>query len=444
MKNKFRKLLLLGTIVASIVGINSCVSIYAKANSKPNVTVKKVRSKKLTAFPKKMRGSWYSYVDDKLDKIAITKNKVSLKNGTYFTLNKKVKKSQGKHHFISTTNEKIEDAVYEETENKYIATKEGKKQRNAYRADKYEGHPVLLVTNLNNADFTQNYFKSKKLAKQYTKTHYELATITLPKGYTTENIREAMRNDGKFNAEFFQALKKGVKENDFNRTVAAESPADEKLIVNPGKLTVKEQTILNEYVLRLINDARSQLKLKPWLTSMGTEKLADDIAARYNAGNKDLYDDDPDFIIEAGKANGLNLTDGSVDAVLGRGATGMDQISMTTLKKIIYEQIKADIFGFQATDMSTEGGIKYGNLGLAWRPVDFALQANDENNYNFASQYPSFFLNITSDNQDDDYSYFSFRLTTVKNMPAPTYQFHYVSLPESLLKNSKINVGFKP
>lgn len=89
--------------------------------------------------------------------------------------------------------------------------------------------------------------------------------------------------------------------------------------------------------MRLINGARKQLGLKPWVYSSGTEKLAVDIAKEYQSHGRSIKDSDHYVagIVRACKKNGLNLDDNYVENMAGF-TSKTSKITMTTMKKDIY------------------------------------------------------------------------------------------------------------
>ncbi|MDF7639317.1 hypothetical protein PT285_07880 [Lactobacillus sp. ESL0791] len=433
MKKKARKILAL----IALLGINSLLVANQVIPTQANVktSIKKEKSHYLKAFPKKMRGTWYSYIDDRLDKITITKTKLRLKNGNVFNLVKKAKSAQGKQHYLTAVNKETADGIVAKGKNKYVATKENSKAFNDYRMDRLNGQQVLLV----GCSRSNNYFRSKKAAEKYTKTYYQQATLMLPKNYSLAGVRKTKVSDGQPDKQLLAASKKGMKISDFNRTAALESASDKQL-VDPGKLTADQQIEINAFTLRLINQARSCLKLQPWRASTNTQKLATDIASTYNSSKKKSMGVDPALVTSVGKANGLNLTADQgalIDVVQSEGATGMDKISLAVVKKIIYRQIKDGLFGYYGM----ENGLGFFNLGFNWRFSDAQRELNNSKNYR---GYMTNLLNADGNNYDGDFDYFGFSISNLKGMPDPAYEFHFVCLPSRMLEDKSINVSFKP
>ncbi|WEV36788.1 SEC10/PgrA surface exclusion domain-containing protein [Lactobacillus sp. ESL0677] len=171
------------------------------------------------------------------------------------------------------------------------------------------------------------------------------ATIKLPAGYTRDELRKAY--EGHTNAAFIKACQEGMKTNDFDSTDVIDEVGDDTTIVDPTNLTPEQAQKVISYTLRLINEARADVGLKPWIQSTGVQKLAEDIAAQYNAHGTSVFDGKHDIpgIVAACKENGLNtIKDNWIEDMTGWGY-GSKQMSLSELKKHIYQGLTMMLFG---------------------------------------------------------------------------------------------------
>lgn len=179
--------------------------------------------------------------------------------------------------------------------------------------------------------------KNAKVVKA-TATNYSEAKIKLPSGYTLPALLEAYK--GNPSSSFVKASMEGMEINNFSRIASGESSDDEK-IINPSKLTASEQRELMEFSLKVINSAREQLCLRPWVASSGAQKLADDIAKEYQENGRSIKDGDHYVpgIVKACKQNGLNLDDNYVEDMAGF-TISKKTMPMGEMKRNIYFGIK--------------------------------------------------------------------------------------------------------
>lgn len=286
---------------------------------------------------------------------------------------------------------------YAYTSKKYL--KVSKKKRLAYKIGD-NSHYILA--------------KNVKLVK--TSSAYKKATIKLPKGYTRAALLKAYK--GKPSNSFIKASMKGMNSNSFSRTKAAESKKDNQTKINPAKLTSSQRKELAKFSLRLINSARKDLGLKPWVYSSGVETLAQNIATEYNKNNRGIQDGDHYVagIVRACKKNGLNLNDNYVEDMAGFAYTG-DKMTMTQMKKNVYFGLKQMIFGYTG---STELDRKNKNYYREWE------HAGD-------------LFNTQGSKHDGDYNYYGFSVSKAGNV----YSMHYVSVPSFIINSKKYNSNFK-
>ncbi|MEB3363989.1 hypothetical protein SDC49_10395 [Lactobacillus sp. R2/2] len=158
--------------------------------------------------------------------------------------------------------------------------------------------------------------KDVKVIKKSTKRVYTKAKMVLPSGYTKTELLSAYQ--GKPSKSFIDASMQGMKINDFSRLKVSESKADDETQVDLGQLTPQQIGDLTAFSLRLINEARNDLNLAPWVASGGTGKLAADIALEYSKNNKTIKDSHyVPGIVRACNANGLKLDDNFVEDMAG-------------------------------------------------------------------------------------------------------------------------------
>ena len=211
---------------------------------------------------------------------------------------------------------------------------------------------------------------------------------------------------------------KGMQTNNFSWIATAESAKDNKTKVNLAKLTAGQRKELAQYALRLINGARKQLGLKPWIYSSGTEKLAVDIAKEYQSHGRSIKDGDHYVagIVRACKKNGLNLYDNYVEDMAGF-TSKTSKITMTTMKKDIYFGLKQMIFGYVGSNES--GRSKKSNY----------------REWNHAGDI----FNTQGSTHDGDYNYFGFSISKTGNV----YSMHLIIVPTYAVNNPTYNKSFK-
>lgn len=239
--------------------------------------------------------------------------------------------------------------------------------------------------------------------------------IVLPKGYTRSELLKAYQ--GNPSSSFIKASMNGMNDNTFSRTSSTESAKDNKEKVKFDKLTASQRKTLANYALKLINGARKQLGLKPWVYSNGTQKLAADIAKEYQTHKKTIKNDHyVAGIVRACKKNGLNLNDNYVEDMAGFNAKS-NVMTMTQAKKNIYFGLKQMIFGYAGP---TESGRNNRSYYREW-------------------QHAGDLFNTQGSRHDGDYNYFGFSVSRV----GKTYTMHYISVPAFVINNPQYNVGFK-
>lgn len=278
---------------------------------------------------------------------------------------------------------------------------------------------LLLGAVAENVAQPQTVVQAKKRSKKRVskKKKYSKAKIVLPKGYTRAALLKAYQ--GQPSKKFIAASMKGMDSNTFSRTNAAESAKDNRTKVNPAKLTVAQRKELSKYTLTLINGARKQLKLKPWVYSATTQRLAQDIAAEYTTHNRSIKDGDHYVagIVRACKKNGLKLDDNYVEDMAGFNYS-RKTMTMTQMKKNIYFGLKQMIFGYAG---SNESGRKKKSNYREWE------HAGD-------------FFNTQGSKHDGDYDYFGFSVSKTGKV----YSMHYISVPTFIVNSSEYNNSFRP
>lgn len=258
--------------------------------------------------------------------------------------------------------------------------------------------------------------KNAKLVKKTAATqNYVTATMKMPSGYTKASLLQAYK--GKPSASFIQACMKGMEQNDFSRVSSGESKADQKMI-NLADLSASEQKELAEFSLCLINSARSQLGLKPWVYSSGVESLANSIAQEYEQNGKSIKDGDHYVagIVRACKKHGLELNDNYVEDMAGF-STNKKIMSMAEMKRNIYFGLKQMIFGFVGAGEN---------------------QRNDKSLYR-EWEHAGDLFNTQGSRHDGDYNYYGFSISKTGNI----YSMHFISVPSFVVNSSEYNKNFK-
>lgn len=185
--------------------------------------------------------------------------------------------------------------------------------------------------------------KTRRKAKQKKRVKYSEAKITLPAGYTNDELTKAY--DNKPSAEFIKACMSGVKNNTFKHS---ESAHDDKTKVDPTKLTESQKDEIVTYTLRLINGTRNCLNLKPWIKSSGSQNIADDIAIEYAKNKKSVFDEGGHYvegIVRACHKNGLNIDDNYIEDMTGFSYDSK-LMTITELKSEIYDGLIIMLFGY--------------------------------------------------------------------------------------------------
>lgn len=257
--------------------------------------------------------------------------------------------------------------------------------------------------------------KNAKLVKK-TVEKYSQAVIKMPSSYTRQALLEAYK--GNPSKKFIEASMKGMEENNFSRIATGENASDKK-IINPDKLTTSEQRELTDFSLKVINSAREQLDLKPWLYNESTQKLADDIAKEYEQHGRSIKDQEHYIagIVRACKKNGLNLDDNYVEDMAGF-TVDENTMSMGEMKRNVYFGLKQMIFGFAGSGESERTNK---SLYREWE------HAGD-------------IFNTQGSSHDGDYNYYGFSISKVGKV----YSMHYISIPTFIVESSEYNSSFRP
>lgn len=284
-----------------------------------------------------------------------------------------------------------------------------------YSAKKRIGKKKLLAYKIgNNSHWI--LAKDVKLKRKQSSPIYIKAKLKLPSGYTKSAVLRAYQ--GKPSKAFISASMRGMQVNDFSRVELSESKTDDLMIVNLDAITSDQIKILTEFSLRLINDARSDLGLMPWINSIGADKLAQDIAIEYARNNQTIRNSHYiTGIVRACRNNGLNLDDNYVEDMAGF-YNPTQTMTMTQLKKSIYFGIKQMLFGYTG---SGEDSRNNRNYYQEW------AHAGD-------------LLNTQGSLYDGDYNYFGFSISHTDNICS----LHFISVPTYVVKSKKYNIGFQP
>lgn len=247
---------------------------------------------------------------------------------------------------------------------------------------------------------------------------YVKAKMKLPKGYTRSALLKAYK--GKPSASFIKASMKGMKDNNFSRIKAGESARDDKTKIDINKLTAKQKKELANFALKMINEARADLKLKPWKYSSGTQILANDIANEYTKNKRGINNGSHYVagIVRACQKNGLNLDDNYVEDMAGF-VSPTSKMTMTAMKKNIYFGLKQMMFGYVG---SNEKG------------------RNKKSNYREWEHAGDLFNTQGSDKTDGDHNYFGFSIS--KN--GKVYSMHFISVPTYVVNSDEYNLSFRP
>ena len=246
--------------------------------------------------------------------------------------------------------------------------------------------------------------------------NYTIASVKMPSGYTLSALLEAYK--GSPSPEFVKASMEGMNINEFSRTAVGESKDDEK-IIDPAHLSANDKKELAEFSLRVINSAREQLGLRPWVYSEGTQKLADDVAKEYQDHGHSIKDNGHYVagIVRACKKNGLNLDDNYVEDMAGF-TINKKTMPMGEMKRDIYFSLKQMIFGFAGAGEAQRGDR---NLYREWE------HAGD-------------IFNTQGSRHDGDYNYYGFSISRTGNI----YSMHFISVPSFIVDSKEFNNSFRP
>lgn len=260
--------------------------------------------------------------------------------------------------------------------------------------------------------------KNAKLVKKTSafSTTYAQANIKMPEGYTREALLEAYK--GNPSASFIKASMEGMEVNNFSRVVSGETKADNE-IVTPSELTASQQKELAEFSLRVINSAREQLGLSPWIYSTGTQKLADDIAQEYQNNGRSIKDNGHYVagIVRACQKHGLNLDDNYVEDMAGF-SINKKTMPMGEMKRNVYFGLKQMIFGFAGANET---------------------QRNNKNLYR-EWEHAGDLFNTQGSRHDGDHNYYGFSISKTGNV----YSMHYISVPNFVVASPEYNRAFRP
>ncbi|RHW54094.1 SEC10/PgrA surface exclusion domain-containing protein, partial [Lactobacillus bombicola] len=175
------------------------------------------------------------------------------------------------------------------------------------------------------------------------------ASIKLPSGYTRDRLAAAYMagypSATNVDSDFVKVCKQGMENNTFDSSNDIDQAGDDTISVDPTNLTKDQQAEISSFALRLINGARADLGLKPWISSTGTQKLANDIATEYTSDQWSGYANGHDVkgIIRAAKKNGLNIDDQYIEDLYS--LCGVTITTMSELKKVVYQGLTMMIFG---------------------------------------------------------------------------------------------------
>lgn len=273
--------------------------------------------------------------------------------------------------------------------------------------------PVISLVEPQSFQIVQAAKKSKTKTK---KAKYIKAKLTMPKGYTIKALKAAYA--GHPSKSFINASMKGMQDNSFSRLSAGESAKDNKTKIRLDSLTDSQRKELTDYALRLINDARKQLGLRPWIYSQGAEKLALDIATEYQANSKSIKDGGHYVagIVRASKKNGLDLDDNYVEDMAGFYSAS-SSMTMTKMKKNIYFGLKQMIFGYTGSGEASRNKRSY------YREWEHAGDL----------------FNTQNSRHDGDFDYFGFSVSRAGNV----YSMHFIGVPSYAVNNPQYNKAFK-
>ncbi|WEV70701.1 SEC10/PgrA surface exclusion domain-containing protein [Lactobacillus sp. ESL0785] len=235
-----------------------------------------------------------------------------------------------------------------------------------------------------------------------TASSVQKAAIKMPAGYKRAELLDAYK--GHPSADFIEACKQGMKDNAFDKSDNVDSAGDDTTKVDPTNLTSEQEKEISSFTLRLINEARTALGLKPWIQSTGTQKLADDVAAEYTENDKSGFEGHyVDGIVRAARKNGLNIAGQYIEDMFT--VSGYDkQMTLSDLKKVIYCGLTDMLFG--GVDDSTS----VANLGNSeWKHAGNLLGTET-------------YSDGTTVNEDNDEDYFGISSTYVNGK----FSIHYI------------------
>lgn len=274
------------------------------------------------------------------------------------------------------------------------------------------------------SDIVKKTPRKKKTSK---KVVYKENHIVLPSTYTMKNFEKGYDYHGIW---FYKiAGKQGVKMNKFT----PESKAD-NVKVDPDHLTASQQKELSLFAMRLINDARTQLKIAPLRYTERAQKLANDVAKEYekddfsfgvykaNATPEEIISNhDVPALIRAAAENGLHISQNTIE----NGATmSEDPETLTDMKRQIFNSIRDMIMGKNDTyiEFGHANGLLDANIVYTYYDEDGQgitdpeqqAKADEVANKEFAMSFSA-----PKDGGWNDYHFISFNKYCEDNVPRP-------------------------
>lgn len=260
-----------------------------------------------------------------------------------------------------------------------------------------------------------------QLVKKNSPKTYKKASLTLPAGYTRRILLQAAQNSQAASASFKKACQTGMQQNTFSQDNNwSESKKDDRTKVNLNKLTKAQQKEITNFSLRMINDARADLKLPAWRYSKGSQKLAADIAKEYTKHKKSIRTGHYIAgITRACKQNGLRgplIQDNYVEDMAGFYSKS-NRMTMTALKKDVYFGLKQMLFGYAGKN-------------------DQAVA--DLSNYT-EWEHAGDLLSTRGSQHDGDFDYYGFSISRAGKV----YSLHYIGVPNFVVQSRTYNKNFK-
>lgn len=238
--------------------------------------------------------------------------------------------------------------------------------------------PVLKRDGKSNGKVVVTYPDKSKDVVNVTYTYHGKNHIKLPVNYT---LSELKISDVSPTNNMIIAAYNGKNSNHF----ISESNKDDQEIIDYYHLTSKQKQKISRFALKLINEARKQVKRPKWKYTNSAQKLADDIATKYQQDERGAqdYEHYESGIAEVAAKYGYN-SNGKNEFEDMYGIANAVPKTMTDLKRITYRGI--NLFLFNGKEFHHAADILSGHNHSYWNSTTkkspFAISFSRVGNWN--------------------------------------------------------------